>query len=72
MSKYRLDIMKKTKKGFKKRLMKGIKIFLDKLKTKRVNILLNDIKVFPKKRKTKNKNMVPNNIKIFLKMKKKG
>ena len=33
----------KTKKGFEKRLVKGIKIFLKKIKSKSVNVLANNI-----------------------------
>ena len=63
------NITKKTKQGFKKRLMKGIKIFMMKKKTKSLNMLQKDIEIFLKKEKTKNISMVMNNVKIFLKMK---
>ena len=36
------------KKGFKKRLMKGIKIFLKNRKTKSKNIVASNIKIFLK------------------------
>ena len=36
----------KTKKNFKKMLMKGTKIFLKKKKTKSANILVSDIEIF--------------------------
>ena len=39
---------KKTKKGFKKRPMKGIKIFQKKIKTKSENMIVNDIEIFLK------------------------
>ena len=48
--------LKKKKK--KKRIVKGIKIFLKKKKTISINTLMNDIKFFMKKKKTKNVNMV--------------
>ena len=37
---------KKTKKGFKKKLGKGIKIFLKKERRKNKNMVINDIKIF--------------------------
>ena len=36
-------MLSKTKKGFKKRLLKGIKVFLKKVNIKSVNMLLKDI-----------------------------
>ena len=59
----------KTRKGFKKRLAKSIKIFLKKRKTKSANMLVKSIKIFPRKKKTKSENIVTNAIKIFLKIK---
>ena len=41
-----LEIIKKTKARFKKSLVKGIKIFLKKKKTKIENIVVNAIKLF--------------------------
>ena len=51
---------KKTKKSFKKRLAKGIKISLKK-KNKSMNMLVKGIKIFLKKKKAENKNIVANN-----------
>ena len=64
---------KKTKKGFrkKKRLVKGIKVFLKKKKMESVNMLMCNTEIFLKKRNIKSINMVANNIKIFLKIKNK-
>ena len=42
------DIINRTKKGFKKKFLKVIKIFLEKRKTKSKNTVANDIKVFKK------------------------
>ena len=50
----------KTKKGFRSRLLKSIKIFLRKKNTKSTNMLMNDTEVFLKKRKGKSVNMVVN------------
>ena len=46
-----VNIYQKTKKGFKKRLVKGIKVFLKKRKTKSVNMLVNDVEIFLNKKK---------------------
>ena len=54
------DIIKKAKKGFSKRLMEGIKIFLKKMKTKTVSMLINKIEIFLKKVKTKSVNVLVN------------
>ena len=62
----------KTKKCLKRRLMKGIKIFLKNSKTKNLTMLVNDIGIFLRKRKAKSKNVVSNYIKIFRKIKNKG
>ena len=43
----------KTKKVFKKMLIKGIKTFLMERKTKNENIIARNIKVLLKKKKTK-------------------
>ena len=55
----------KTKKGFKKRLAKGTKIFLNKEKTKSIIVLVNDTEIVLKKKKKKIVNMVANDIKVF-------
>ena len=44
---------KTTRKWFKKRLAKGIKIFQKKKKTKSVNMLVKDIKIVLKNKKKK-------------------
>ena len=62
---------KKTKKGFKKSLVEGIKVFLKKRKTKSINMLVKDIEIFLKKKKI-SVSMVVNTIKIFQIMKNKG
>ena len=46
-----MDIIRKTKKGFKKSLMEDIKIFQKKKKTKSKNMVVNDIKIFLKKKR---------------------
>ena len=43
---------RKNKERLKKRLAKNIKIFLNKRKTKRVNIVMKNIEIFLKNRKT--------------------
>ena len=45
MSKIFKLIQKKTKKGFRKKLVKGIKIFLKKKKTKTNNMVADDKKI---------------------------
>lgn len=57
---------KNKKKSFKKRLVKGIKIFLKKRK-KSLNLLLKGIKILNKKQKQKASVTVANAIIIFLK-----
>ena len=42
---------KEKRQSLKKRLLKGIKIFL-KRKTKSINMLVSNIKIFPKKKTT--------------------
>ena len=56
---------KKTKKNFKKKHVKGTKIFLNKKKTKSVNILVSNIEIFLKKEKKGRVNMVVTDIRIF-------
>ena len=56
---------RKRKKSFRKKHVKGTKIFLEKKKTKRANILLSDIEIFLKKKKKRSVNMVVNNIRIL-------
>lgn len=53
-------IRKKTKKSFKKRRLKGIKVFPKKRKTKNVNILVKVKKIFLKKKKARSENIVAN------------
>ena len=55
----------KKKKSFKKKHVKGSKIFLTKKKTKGVNMLVSDIEIFLKKKKKRNVNMVVDDIRIF-------
>ena len=43
-----MTIMKKTKKSFKKKHVRGTKIFLKKKKGKSPNILVRDIEIFLK------------------------
>ena len=57
-----------SKQGFKKRIVKGIKIFPKNRKIKSIHMLVNNIEIFLKKRKTISINMFLNDIKIFLKM----
>ena len=45
-----LHVIKKTKKRFLKSLMKDIKMFLKKEKTKKENMVANDIKISQKKK----------------------
>lgn len=54
------------------RLVKGIKIFQEKKKAKRYNLVVNDINLFLKKKKVKGVRMNVNTIKVSLKMKNKG
>ena len=56
---------KNTKKGFKKKHMKGTKILLKKKKTKIVIMLVGGIEIFLKKKKKRSVNMVVNDISIF-------
>ena len=58
---------KTTNKSIKNRLIKGIKIFQKKRKTKSVNMLVKGIKILLKKKKTKSENIAVNAIKIYLK-----
>ena len=51
---------KKTKKSFKKKHVKGTKFFLNKKKTKSVNMLVSNIETFLKKKKKRSANMVVN------------
>ena len=61
-----ITIIKKTKKSFNKKLVKGTKIFLKKKKTKSANLLVSDREIFQKKNKNnRSVNMVVNNIRIF-------
>ena len=57
---------KKTKKGFEKRLVKGIKISPRKKKSKKRQYACVNIKVFSKKKKKKSVSFVVKSIKIFL------
>ena len=54
----------KKKKDFKKRFVKGSKIFLNKRKTKSFSMLMNNVET------EKSENMVAKDIKIFQKIKK--
>ena len=47
--------MYQKREASKKRLVKGIRIFLKKKKTKSSNILVNDIEIFQKMKKKKKK-----------------
>ena len=60
---------KDKKKLPKKKLEKGIKIFLKK---KNVNMVMNNIEIFLKEKKTKSFSMVVNDVEIFRKMKTKS
>ena len=51
-------------KSFKKKHVKGTKIFLKKKKTKNANMLVSDIEIVLKNKK-KSVNMVVNDIRIF-------
>ena len=68
--KRQLDTVRKIKKGFEKRLVKGIKIFQKKKKPKSENMVVNDIEIFLKKEKIKSANRLMKNIENFQKMKK--
>ena len=61
----------KEKKGFKKRLVKVIKIFQKKKQVKSENMVVNNIEISLKK-KQKTSAMVVNDIEIFQKMKNEG
>ena len=50
----------------KEKLVKGIKIFQKKKKTKSENMVVNDIEIFLKKKDTKSVSIVVNDIEIFL------
>ena len=54
----------KPKKSFKKKHVKGTKIFLKKM-TKSANMLMSDIEIFLKKKKKRSVNMVVNDVRIF-------
>ena len=56
--------MKKTRKGFEKKLVKDPK----KNKTKSTDILIGNTKIFLKKKKKKSVNIVVNNMKISKRM----
>ena len=60
--KYQLNIIKKTKKSFEKRHVKGIKIFLKKKKEKSKKRSMKGIKMFLKKKKKKIVNIIVNAI----------
>ena len=62
----------KNKERFQKRHVRGIKIFLKKIKAKSVNALANDTEIFLKKKKIKSVSIAANDIDISLKMKNKG
>ena len=47
------EYYQKTKKGFQRRLVKNIKIFLKKIKTKSVSMLVNGVEIFLKKKNKK-------------------
>ena len=55
-----MGIIKKTKKGFQKSLVKGNKIFLKKKKTKDNNMLVSDIDIFLNNKKKRRVKMVVN------------
>ena len=61
----------KSKGRLQKKIVKIIKTFLKKRKTKRVNMFGNGIEVSLKK-KTEIDNMAESDIKVYLKMKNKG
>ena len=46
-----MDINNKKKKKFEKRLIKGIKIFLKKIRIKSENMVVYDIEIFQKMKK---------------------
>ena len=60
---------RKNKKYFRKRHVKGMKIFMKKIKTISINMPVNDIENFLKKRNMVN--MITKNIIIFQTMKNK-
>ena len=73
--KFQLNVIKKPKKVFEKRLDKGIKIFLKnkaKKKAKKEKKLAKGIKMFLKRKKKNSANIIMNDIEIFLKTKNKG
>ena len=74
--KFQLNVIKKPKKVFEKRLDKGIKIFLKKKakkkKQKKKKKLTKGIKMFLKRKKKNSANIIMNDIEIFLKTKNKG
>ena len=59
---------KYKKKSFKKKHVKGTKIFLKKKKTKNANMIQSGIEIFLKKKKKRIANMVVNDIGIFKRM----
>ena len=52
-------------KSFKRKHVKGTKIFLKKKQTKSANMLVSNIEIFLKKKKKKSVNIVMNDIRIF-------
>ena len=64
-------LLKKAKKGFKKRLVKPIKIVPNKKYTKSVNTAVNSMEIFLRKKERKSINMV-SDTNIFQKMKNKS
>ena len=58
-------IKKKQRKVFKKELVKGAKIFMNKKKTNSINMLKGSVEIFLKKEKKRSINMVVNDIKFF-------
>ena len=64
MLKRQLDSIRKTKKGIEKRLVKGIKIFQKKKKTKSKKMVVNKMKNFLKKKNIKVVSMNVNAVKM--------
>ena len=69
MVKLFLKCIRKLIKLGSERVVKGIKIFQKKKKTKSENMVVNNIDIFLKKKKTKSINMVVNDIEIILECK---
>ena len=60
------EYYQKTKESFRKKHVKGTKIFLKKKKTKNTNMLEKDIKVLLKKKKKKGVSIITNLSKSYL------